>query len=98
MIRTFDFVFSAHRDPQLMEKLLLAMENEDENVVYTDGYHLVFDSGSKYVLIDATDKNCLRASGIIPQKLSYRALKNMLTDIWDDFEEADIIEPDIHWG
>lgn len=80
MIQTFNFIFWAYRDNELKEKLLNALDSEENLNFKISHYILFFNAIRQYVRIFYDEPN----PKFFAVEISYYSFRKMLNNQWDD--------------
>lgn len=92
MIKTYDFLLTAKRDKDFRAQLEQAISSDTDRELCTDIHKLVFCAADQTVTITAKSSSSPFKEKIIPKKVTYRALMQMLSNEWDRIAPNDITD------
>ncbi|MBR6530191.1 MAG: hypothetical protein IKT43_02110 [Clostridia bacterium] len=92
MIKTFDFVFDAQRNPKLMQEIKDALQNQTDVVVCTDVHKLSFLPSKQAVIVTPLSENSPYNFKVIPKEIKYTAIIKMLNGNWDNISHDEILD------
>lgn len=92
MIRTYDFLLVAKRNKNFRSQIDEAILNGLNSEIYTDTHRLIFLPESQTVIVTAKSNVSPSHEKIVPKKITYQVLKNMLDEKWDSIDPNDITD------
>ncbi len=92
MIRTYDFILQAKQNEEFRAKIEKAMSDSEDIEICTDMYRMNFMADSQAVLVRALSDSSPWSSKILPKKITYRAVRMMLSGEFDDFNSDDFTD------
>ncbi|MDE5699391.1 MAG: hypothetical protein K2I96_18615 [Lachnospiraceae bacterium] len=92
MVKTFDFIFAAHRDESFMKQLKEAVSSDVDVEICTDIMRLHFDSKNKVVIVRPFSETSAFHCKVVPAEITYHALLKMLANEWEGIDYHNGIE------
>lgn len=90
MIMTFDFIFSAQKNNNFMDKLKEAVQSDSDVEICTDLHRVCFDARRKVVIVRPRSETSPFRYKIVPTEIKYQAFLKMLDSDWEHLEADDI--------
>jgi len=92
MLRTFDFIFAAQHDENLMKRIKEAVASDVDVEICSDIVRLYFDSRKQAVIVKPYSQTSAFHWKIAPAQITYYALLKMLANDWESLDYHNGIE------
>ena len=91
MIMTYDWMIYAQNHPPFKKQIedLIASGNDGE-LTSRDMHRIKFEAGTQTVVVTPYSKTSDFHRKIIPKRISYRAILQIINGNWNDLREVDI--------
>jgi len=92
MIKTFDFLQQAWRDPAVMQEIRCGLDRQENGDLYCDYLKLSFDCRTKTVTVSAVQEATVYATKTVPKRITFDAMRKLLDKDFECFLPGDITD------
>lgn len=86
MIKTYDFIFYARRNPQFMQQIRECIIGRTDRELCTKIHRLYFYEKQQLVIVKPLSSTSQFHEKVVPKIIDFQTLTNMLDGHWDEIE------------
>lgn len=95
MIMTYHWLMWANNNPKLKNEIENALSGDKaRDIQIEDTFMISFDPKNQIVTVQASSEKCVWKHKIIPKKLTYHLVREVINGNWDAFTEENIFDID----
>lgn len=93
MIRTYDWLIWAYRQPELKKKIEEALlRDEPHDLFIGDTFKISFDPKNQMVTVNASSEDCFWSHKILPKRITYYVVRELMNGNIDAFSGDGIFD------